>query len=238
MEPKTILIGIQARSNSTRLPQKVMKKIDDKPIIDHVVRACRKAAKYINEFSDRHNMTVDIAVLIPEGDELSEYLMGRVPVVKGPEDDLINRYKNAIERYDPDFIVRVTADCPMIPPFLISKAINVAVRGKYDFVTSAHPSFRTFFDGADIEVCSKRLFDWVDENAEGDEREHVFSRLSRDAPKEFSFAHIFNYIDLSSLKLSVDTEKDYELSKKQIESVIKKKQAWESVHGRGSAHSF
>jgi spore coat polysaccharide biosynthesis protein SpsF (cytidylyltransferase family) len=215
-----------------------MKRIGGVSILDLVVKACRKSQVYINKFSSRTGQFVDIAVLIPKDDPLKSYLAGRVDIVEGPEDDVLARYKNAMDRYNPDYLVRVTSDCPLLPPFLVSKAINVAVRGEQDFVTSAHPAFRTFFDGADIQIVNKRLFDWVDENATGDQREHVLSILDNEKPDWARVAGIFNYLDLSGVKLSIDTLEDYEKVKKQIESTATKKRNFEKTYGRGSVHQF
>ncbi len=229
-----VLLAIQARSASTRLPNKVMLPLGGKPIIDHVINACKKSLKYMNNYSQKSKINVNMCIVIPEGDKLIHYL--RDPIVVGPEEDLITRYKNAMEKYTPDYLVRITGDCPMIPSYLITKAINCAVKGEYDFLSNAHPNLRTFADGHDVEVCNKKLFSWLDKTSQ--EREHVFQILYENVYPEWRIGHIFSYIDLSSVKLSVDTEKDYKLVKKQFDSRFDKISKWKRMYGENTANNF
>ena len=238
MENITVLIGIQARTNSTRLPNKAMKKIMGIPTVDHVVNAALKSSQYMNRFSERTGIRSLVWALIPEGDPLKEYLEGRpgLYVHSGDPDDLVERYSFLVEEFNPDYIVRLTADCPLLPPFLITKCINTAVKNKYDFLDTAHPEYRCFFDGADVEVMSSKAFEWVYKNAT--DREHVCNILRSDPPEWMNMGAIFSYLDLSAFKLSIDTQKDFDLVKNQIVSVQNKKRKWEEKHGKSSAHSF
>lgn len=233
---KNVLIGIQARSKSVRLPNKAMKIIRGSTIIDHVIWRCRSAQNYINRYSERRQIYSNLAVLIPVGDPLKEHLKGRVDIIEGPEEDVIARYKVAIDNYKPDYLVRITADCPLMLPWLIGKTINVLIYNDYDFVTNAHPQLRTFADGHDVEACNIKLFNWLNEFSS--EREHVFKILYDNVYPEWKIGHVFNHTDMSSVKLSVDTEKDYELVRKQMESMVDKKRKWESLYGEGTAYKF
>ena len=233
----TVSIGIQARTNSTRLPNKAMKKILGVPTVDHVANSALKSSQYINRFSDRTGVRSRVFILVPEGDPLKEYLEGRpnISVLEGPEDDLIGRY-NLLMKDNPDYVVRLTGDCPLLPPFLITKCINTAIQNKYDFLDNANPEFRCFYDGADVEVMSNKAFNWVYENAK--EREHVCHSLRQEAPEHLSFGHVFSFLDLSAFKLSIDTAKDFDLVNNQYKSVHNKRRKWEERYGKGSAHMF
>lgn len=237
MESIKVVIGIQARTHSTRLPNKAMKRIRGITMVDRIINTCLKSEKYINRFTRRSGIEVVTYVLIPEGDPLKEYLSDKeVGILEGPEQDLISRYKVLMDKEDPDYLVRITADCFLLPPFLITKCINTAVKNKYNFTTTAHPEFRTFFDGADVEVVDKELFEWLDKNST--EREHVFAYLVSNYPDWYRPGLICNYLDLSAFKLSVDTQKDFDLTCKQYNSLMDKKEKWSKLWGESSVHQF
>jgi len=207
-------------------------------MVDHTINAALKSAQYINRFSNRTGVNVQVWVLVPEGDPLKEYLDGRnnITIHSGPEEDLITRFSGAVKKTEADYVVRLTADCPLLPPFLITKCVNTSVQNKYDFLDTANPQYRCFFDGGDVEVMSRKMFDWLDLNAT--EREHVCNDIRKAPPEWAKLGHVFSYLDLSSFKLSIDTEKDFDLVSNQIKSVQNKKRKWEEEFGKYSAHLF
>jgi spore coat polysaccharide biosynthesis protein SpsF len=218
-----------------------MKKIQGVTITDHVVNAALKSSRYVNRFSNRTGVKTEVAVLIPEGDPLQEYLEGRqhISVFAGHPTDLITRFSSFLKGKDYSYVVRLTADCPLLPPFLVTKCVNTAIQNNYDFLDTANPEFRCFFDGADVEVMSRRAFEWLEEyTEEAEEREHVCLALRKNAPEDFKLGAVFSYLDLSAFKLSVDTIKDFELVSNQYKSIQNKKRKWEDRYGKNTAHMF
>lgn len=202
-----ILIGIQARSNNSRLPGKCRELIAGLPMLDRVIIACKQSATFVTNGPGRFN--VSVCLLVPEGDSLARDYKDRVLVIEGSEDDVLSRYYLAQNRHNPDYMVRVTSDCPMIPPPIISKHIVSAAKFQYDYVSNVDPEVRTSPDGYDVEVISKRLLDWVNENAKSPyDREHVTTYIRTHKPSWAKNAHIIGRTDQSHLKLSVDTQED------------------------------
>ena len=238
---KMVVIGVQARSNNHRLPGKLFKKINNIEIIDHVIVQVKESEFYVNKFTHKHNMVVDSYLLIPEDDKkINEFRNKKIKIIYGSEDDVLSRYCNLFEKTDPDFIVRITSDCPMIPSPLISRAITIANAGSYDFVSNAHPEFRTFYDGSDVEVISKKMFEYLMTIAKRkEEREHVtLSLYSKEIPSRFKMGHIFSDIDYSEYKFSVDTNEDFMSVKDNMEKVIEKKKKWIELYGKSNCHRF
>ncbi len=215
-----VLIGIQARSTSTRFPRKSFAMLGDKPLLQHVIDACKKAAMYENKFSFKKHTLVNVAVLCPFDDEIVPGFKNTCRIIEGPEDDVLTRYVNAAEKTAADYIVRITADCPLIPPYLISKHITSAVVNRHDYLSNVDERLRTSFDGIDCEVISKEALAWLHVNAtEPKDREHVTTLLRREPPKWANIGHVVGYIDLSDLKLSVDTPEDLERVKKHYDKI-------------------
>lgn len=203
----SILIAIQARSNSTRFPQKIYQMIGKKMCLQHVIDQSKNAKIYI----ERNKLiTCDIVVLHPEDDnQLITSFKGKCDLVSGPEQNVLKRYLNAFDKYKPDYIVRLTSDCPLILDFIISKHINVAVLNQLDYVSNVEETCRTSFDGTDCEILSANAINWLRENAKSkDDLEHVTTALRRERPGHIHQGFISFKLDSSKVKLSLDTEED------------------------------
>jgi spore coat polysaccharide biosynthesis protein SpsF (cytidylyltransferase family) len=110
LEP-TILVS-QARSGSTRLPQKVLLKIQGRELLNIQLtrlRKCKEISKII------------IATTTDSADDVIAALCERwdVSVSRGQINDVLDRYYQAVLPYKPKWVVRVTSDCPLIDPELV-----------------------------------------------------------------------------------------------------------------------
>ena len=232
-----ICIGIQARSSSSRLPRKSFELIEGRPMTQWVIDACKSAAKYVNGYQQRNRQVVSVALLVPRGDELAEYYKKKLMVIEGPEDNVLERYNMMSVRLGADYIVRVTADCPLIPPYLISSHIKVAVKNSYDYTSNVHEELRTAIDGHDCEVFSKRLLEYTVQNAkEQADKEHVTTFMRRSPPGWATKGAIQNYLYLTDRKLSVDTYEDLELVRKEAAALRNARQKAEAIYGSQHIH--
>jgi spore coat polysaccharide biosynthesis protein SpsF (cytidylyltransferase family) len=232
-----VLIGIQARSTSERLPGKCFEMIGEKRLLDHVIDAAKMSAGYLNYHSNKSGIFVRVGLLIPEGDRISEEFQRKCPMYFGPEHDVLTRYKRAADKTGCDYVVRLTGDCPLIPPYLISKHIKIAIINNYDYVCNSDETVRTALDGIDCEVISKRLLDYMYEFArDAYDREHV-TPLARKAPPSWArLGFVGGFFDQSEMKLSVDTQEDLERVRKQYASLTKRIADAEERYGKHSVH--
>ena len=209
---KYVAIMVQARSNNSRLPGKCLADINGMPMLDRVLMAAEKSASYINNGEDK-NIKVSTYLLVPYGDMLIDKYCHRLKtkLFVGSEKDVLARYMLAVNNIMPDYIVRITSDCPLIPPFLITKHIVNAVNYNYDYVSNVHPDVRMAPDGWDCEVISKKLLTWADETATSEyDREHVTTIIRSQPPEWAKRACVLSHGEFSTLKISVDTEEDLE----------------------------
>ncbi len=134
---------VQARMGSTRFPGKVLAQLAGKPVLWHVVRRLQRCE------------TVDaVAVATSDGpgdDPIAAFCEAHgVACVRGPEDDVLRRYEMAAKRLDPEIIVRVTGDAPLIDPGTIDAVVTVLVESGAGFCTgeegaaSIHEGFDPF----------------------------------------------------------------------------------------------
>ena len=185
---------------STRFPGKVMADLCGKPMLARVIE--RVAAACL----------VDRVVLAttenPDDDPVVEVACaGGVESFRGSAEDVLDRYYRAAQQFGADVIVRVTADCPLIDPAVIDRAVATFLGGEYDHVSTAYP-VATFPDGLDVWVFSFSALEraWREATLSSD-REHVTTYMWRN-PHIFRLETVANGADLSSLRWTVDEESD------------------------------
>lgn len=193
---------IQARIGSTRLPAKVMKKIQGKTVLEHVIERV-KQSKLIDE--------IIVATTLNEKDSLieNESLRCGVKVFRGSEDDVLARYYYAAKKYDLNVVVRITSDCPLIDPIVIDNIIELYLRNKFDIISNASGNQldRTFPRGLDTEVFSFDILESAHNNAQQKyQREHVTPYIYENAKQVFYFKNI---VDYSKYRWTLDTEEDF-----------------------------
>ncbi len=104
-----VLAIVQARMGSTRFPNKVMRPIIGKPMIELLLYRLSLA------------QNIDQIVLATSDHPCNQPLVTHVqqlgyPVYQGSEEDVLDRYYQAAKGYQPDAIVRITGDCPLVDP--------------------------------------------------------------------------------------------------------------------------
>ncbi len=197
---KTIAI-VQARMGSSRLPGKVMRMINEHPMIELLLHRLENS---------KHIDKIILATTLNENErDLVEYVknLGH-EVFQGSEDDVLERYYQAAKLHQPETIVRITGDCPLIDPELVDEVIEAYVEQNVDFLSNTLPP--TYPDGLDVAVFSYRALERA--NAEATtkhEREHV-SPYIRESGK-FKLGNYSNSTDYSSERWTVDDISDLEV---------------------------
>lgn len=202
---KNIGIIIQARTGSNRLPKKVIKKIEGKTVLEHVV----ERAKII-----KNGNKVILATTDKKDDDILEKIAKElnINVFRGSENDVLDRYYKTAKLFNIDPIVRITADCPLIDPKIIEKVIKFYIQGDYDYVSNVRPV--SYPDGQDVEVFSFKTLEKTWNEAKLDfDREHVVDYIWKN-PQTFRIGNVANNKDISSIRLTLDEKEDMILIKK------------------------
>ena len=240
-KPLEVLIAIQARSNSTRLPKKIYETIGDRSVLDHVIDRAKSTANHITKYTSKLKINCQVAVLHPENDdELVKAFRGSGAIlIAGEEDDVLSRYVRAQRLTDADYVVRLTSDCPLILDFVIAKHVHVASFNQYDYVSNVEESCRLIADGFDCEVLSRRALEWLDQNAKSKEdREHVSTLLRKHRPSNLSQAFISMKMDTSHMKMSVDTIDDLNRIRDYYHKRLGKMDVAKAMFGSGNVYEL
>lgn len=192
---------VQARMGSTRLPNKVMKTIVGKPMIQLLLERLSK--------SQEIDATIIATSVNKNNDALETFLDGLGYICsRGSENDVLSRYYNAAIENHADVIVRITGDCPLVDPDLVDKAIQTYKSAEVDYFSNTCPP--TYPDGLDIEVFSIDALKKAQDEATSDfDREHVTPYLRNS--QLFTQDVMRNAEDLSSLRWTVDESEDFDV---------------------------
>ena len=107
---------ITARLKSTRLPEKILLKVVGKPLIVHMLDRIK------------HATCIDKIVICTSTNPQDDPLEGiaaqeNVCCFRGSEEDVLVRLLEAAQSYGLENFANITADCPMMDPKLIDRAV-------------------------------------------------------------------------------------------------------------------
>ncbi len=202
------LAMIQARCGSTRLPNKVLMDLCGKPELQRVIERAQKS-RYVDEVMvitsiDKSNLPI-LKLCVEVG----------VRCGVGSEDDVLDRYYQYARLLKPEYVIRITADCPCFDAGLLDDAIAL-LNEDSDYMAMISEEFA---DGLDLEIVkySALVRSWK-EAEHSFEREHVTQYIKR-------HSEIFKLQDFKSPigyfgdhRWTVDEPEDFELVRKIYEN--------------------
>lgn len=204
------LVLIQARCGSRRLPSKVLKDLAGKTVLERVVERVRRSRK-IDELVVVTSVDKNNLPLI----ELCARTDTRIFV--GSEEDVLDRYYQCARLFQPEYVIRITADCPVIDWRYIDLAIE-QLKPETDYMTEFT---ETFPDGLDVEIVKFSVLKRIWKNARmASEREHVTYYI-RTHKEEFQLQNFVCPIPgISDQRWTIDEEEDYTLIRQIYEHFV------------------
>ena len=194
---------IQARCGSSRLPNKVMMPLCGKTVLERVIERVQKST------------LVDEIVVITSIDKKNLPILGLctqlgICVGVGSEQDVLDRYYQTAKLLQPEYVIRITADCPCFD----SGLLDMAIRQMDSNVDYCGMMSETFADGLDLEIIKFSALQKAWREARHSfEREHVTQYIVRH-PELFSLQDFKSPIgDFGEYRWTVDEHEDYELVK-------------------------
>ena len=204
---------IQARMGSSRLPGKVMEKLDqDNTVLSYVIRQL-KHSKFLDD--------IVVATTSLKRDEVIVDFLERegIKYFCGDEENVLDRYYQCAKKFSMSEIVRIPSDKPLIDPDIVDKCIQVFLSKKYDYVTTfLEPSFPY---GTEVEIFSFDALEKTWKNAKlPSEHENVTPYIYNNKDK-FQIYNVKNSIDLSHLRWVGDRAEDLELVRQLVSKIDK-----------------
>ena len=202
--------GVQARMGSSRLPGKSLATLAGVPMIQRICDRAR-AARHLSAL-------VVLTSTEARDDALADYCVDHdIPVRRGSERDVLARYLDLIEEFDPRYVVRITGDCPFISPGHIDAQLETLQRFDADFAPAGTAEHIYLGQGA----MSSRALREAGASDDPADREHVgsfwFARHASDyhsVPLE-----VRTYPGSEGLRLCVDEEPDLVVAREVYETL-------------------
>tara|TARA_B100001059_G_C17792087_1_gene560769 strand:+ start:34 stop:753 length:720 start_codon:yes stop_codon:yes gene_type:complete len=196
-----VIAIVQARLTSSRFPKKILKKINNKSILEILLKRISLAKKL-----DK------IIVAIPktkQNDKLEHFLKKKKFICfRGSELNVLERYFFAAKKYKADIIVRITSDNPLTDPKLIDLIVKKIIKEKKDYVSNGLPSYPL---GLGAEVFTSRALEKIYYSAISNfHKEHVTAYIL-DNKKKFKTAKLKGLNNYSKYRLTVDEPDDFKV---------------------------
>jgi spore coat polysaccharide biosynthesis protein SpsF (cytidylyltransferase family) len=208
----SILLITQARLGSTRLPGKILKSVGGKSLLEiHLSRLIKS------------RLITDFLVATTTNEEDAEIydlsLKLNYKAYRGSEEDVLDRFYQAAREIQPDWVVRVTSDCPLIDAKLVDSVIKMAIDEKADYCSNT--LIEEFPDGQDTEVFTFEALEYTWMNAKKtSEREHVTPYMKNNSSFHgknlFKGVHYPGEKDYSNIRMTVDEPEDLEMMRKLV----------------------
>ena len=199
-----VLVVVQARTGSTRLPGKVLMPLAGKPLLVRMLERLQAA---------RTPSQIIVATTTAASDDPVVALANEAGVacVRGHPTDLLDRHIAAARTTDCDAVSKIPSDCPLIDPAVVDRIIGAFLEDPtVDYVSNLHPA--TWPDGYDVEVMKRDVLETAWREAKLPmEREHT-TPFIWERPERFKIKNVVWDRDLQMThRLTIDYAEDYEL---------------------------
>lgn len=210
-----VVMVVQARMNSSRLPGKVLKCVGGKPLLAYQLERLRRV-KNVDKLiiATTRNRSDDDIVDFCKKHALDYF--------RGDEEDVLSRYYEVAKAHSAEAIVRITADCPLIDPEVVEEVVGYYLSEfpKYDYVSNIIN--RSFPRGMDTEIFSVETLEKTFRHASSKfEREHVTPYMYQKKDR-FCIADVLAQENNSHFRWTVDTQADFHFVREIIETLYPK----------------
>lgn len=207
-------IIIQARTGSTRLPNKVLLKFGKKTILEHVIERVKKV---------NFKKKIIIATTINKKDKKIVQIAKKNNCLffKGSAQNVLKRYFECSKKFKLDTIVRICSDSPFIDPKIIDMAYKIFKKKKYDYVSNiVNPTYPA---GMSVEIFNfESLKKAAEAKTDKKEQEHVTPFIYRNN-EMFQIKNFETKRNFKNYRFSVDFKKDFVAMKNLYEIMDKSK---------------
>lgn len=205
MTPYNFGIIVQARTNSSRLPRKIVREIDGEKSFFHVL---------LGRLLTLKNVSTYIATSDSEADDIIEEI-GRsfnIPVFRGSEHNVLNRFINCAKANSINRIIRLCSDNPFVDLSLIDVLLE-EYRGEdyLSFSVNGKPSILTHY-GFFTELVSLDALVQLEKENQSNCIEHVTNCIYQH-PNKFNVRFIPLSISSPDIRCTLDTSVDFEVLK-------------------------
>jgi spore coat polysaccharide biosynthesis protein SpsF len=213
-----IVTVVQARCSSTRLPNKILLPLAGETLLFRQLERI--------SYSKLKGKII-VATSTDNSDDIIEKICDEknFTCFRGSLLDLLDRHYQAAKLFNPDAVVKIPSDCPLIDSEIIDKVIGFFIQNSsdYDFVSNLHPP--SYPDGNDVEIMHFNVLEEAWKNAKRQlEREHTTPYIWEN-PDKFRIGNVVWETGLNysmTHRFTIDYPEDYEFIKKVYDELFPK----------------
>ena len=205
---------IEARMTSSRLPGKVIYKVNGRTMIEHLVSRLKKVKKIDKIVLATTKNKTDLVLV-----DLAKKL--NIHVFRGSENNVLQRVVGAIKKYKIENVINITSDCPILDIKILKYMIRQFEISNYDAVSNQF--IRSYPDGMDATISKSKCL--IEANLKAKLRkylEHTTMYIKENTHKFKVKNIIAKKLYWPQLGLTLDEYSDYILLKKIITYFEKK----------------
>ncbi|MCT4665390.1 MAG: aminotransferase class III-fold pyridoxal phosphate-dependent enzyme [Flavobacteriales bacterium] len=210
-----IVAVTQARIGSTRFPEKILQEVQNVSLLElHLKRILK--SKRIDKLKIATTNEEKVSEILDIGKKVG------VETYQGDLYNVLDRFYQCLKGENPDYVVRLTSDCPIIDAELIDKVIDFTIENDLDYGSNALEE--VYPDGQDVEVFkySALVKAWEESTLES-EKEHVtpfiYNNSSHYGKTLFKSDAYLSEVNYNHVRLTVDTPEDLVVVEKLIEQL-------------------
>lgn len=194
---------ITARLKSTRLHKKILLEVAGRPLIVLMLDRIKRAS------------TIDKIIICtstnPQDDPLEEIaIQENVSCFRGSEEDVLVRLLDAAQSHSLKYFANITADCPMMDPVLIDRAVLEYQNGDFDLLKYDDSNADLPFNCYLIKVSA---LEKVCQQKKETDTEVWFKHFASNSFLKISSIDVEDKYRHKTLKTSLDYPEDYEFIK-------------------------
>jgi spore coat polysaccharide biosynthesis protein SpsF len=214
-----IVIVVQARMSSSRLPGKVMLPILGETLLFRMIERLKRVKYPVQIVVATSKRSDDIAIV-------NEAIKANVSYYQGSLSNLLDRHYQVGRNMGADVVLKIPSDCPLIDPAVIDRVLDYFYENeqRFDFVSNLHPA--TYPDGNDVELMTMECLEKAWHEASRPlELEHTTPYIW-EHPDKFSIGNVLweTGLDYSmSHRFTIDYREDYDFIKRVFEELYPQK---------------
>jgi len=214
--PDTPKIGIilLCRYDSTRLPGKILKMIQGKPILEYIYER-------LNTAFAREDIIVATSQEESDNPIVHYCQEHNVCFFRGSKDNVAERFRDCAQQHNFDYAVRITGDSLFVDTRIICQMCQMVPGHHYDFITNIKN--RTFPKGISVEIVKTKFYREAYQHFTKPEHfEHVTLYLYQNENAGHRF-YFFNNIvpEIKKYNLAIDTPADLQFAESIVSYMTK-----------------
>ena len=202
---RKICICVQARLSSKRLPEKVLKKVNELNLLELLASRLQKATNSSQIYILTSNHSSD--------NKLVKFCENKgLKFFRGELHNVYKRFRDFLKLHNYQAIVRISADSPLLDHKILANMTNLFLKNDFDIVTNVFP--KTFPSGQSIEIIDRECFiNLPSSKLNTTQKEHV-TKYFYENDKLYKIYNVTCDYDHFNIKLSIDSPDDFDKLKK------------------------